>query len=520
MRSALALLLGGLVAGGGWGLQSRPLPRARPRRAWRAKLPCATISPSSSSSSSSSPTANPNPGPDDGLLRCSIWDVATMQQRFEELGVRPHHVRSIYKFMLGEHLAGLRGVALDGMDPEPDWTRVPELPKRAAEVLAAEFTASSSRVTDVRRPEAHMAAAGAELNPSPNPNINPKPQPKPKAGHRDEGAAPAPARPKLAREVANAKLGVELRSGLTVETVLIGHGEGAVTVCVSSQVGCAKGCKFCETGTMGLRADLGGAEILEQLWHAARLASQLSLDEIAPKPKIVDSAGAAVHKGAAPRETFEVTNVVFMGMGEPLDNVEAVVSAVGVMTEYWRLAPKRITVSTVGDRPDAIRRLAGSNVQLALSLHAPNEAVRQQIVPTAKFTTIPEILAAVEDFIRDSGAGKARDRVMVEYVVIKGVNDGVEHGRELGQLLSGHRVWVNLIPYNPTSAGARFGYEMPDAQQVMDMANAVREGTDAKGNPMKVRIRWSTQAGQPLEAACGQLAVKKMAQDAPPPASA
>eukprot|EP00968_Pinguiococcus_pyrenoidosus_P001883 scaffold93_cov233-Pinguiococcus_pyrenoidosus.AAC.3 len=178
------------------------------------------------------------------------------------------------------------------------------------------------------------------------------------------------------------------------------------------------------------------------------------------------------------------------------------------MTEYLRIAPRRITVSTVGDKPDAIRALAGTGVQLALSLHAPNDKLRQQIVPTGKHTSIPSILQAVEDFLEAQKAGKKRSSVMVEYIVIRGVNDQIEHAVELRRLLEGKPVWCNLIPYNPTSAGDRYGFEMPDTAQVSRFAEELRKGVAADGKPLKVRARWSTQAAQPVGGACGQLAVK------------
>ena len=195
------------------------------------------------------------------------------------------------------------------------------------------------------------------------------------------------------------KLVVELASGHRVETVLILHehkstASSRCTVCVSSQVGCARGCSFCATGTMGLLSNLGSAEILEQVWHA--------------RNEVI--AG------------YEVRNVVFMGMGEPLDNFDALLASLRGLTHQalFDLSAKHLTVSTVGASPDRIRRLADEapKVRLALSLHSATAPLREQLIPSA--TGLPELASAL-----DYHATTTRCGLMVEYLLIEGVNDRI-----------------------------------------------------------------------------------------------
>jgi adenine C2-methylase RlmN of 23S rRNA A2503 and tRNA A37 len=193
------------------------------------------------------------------------------------------------------------------------------------------------------------------------------------------------------------KLIVELASGHRIETVLILHdhkssGARRCTVCVSSQVGCARACSFCATGTMGIIAHLKAAEILEQVWHAR-------------------------HEVPA---GYSVRNVVFMGMGEPLDNFDALLGALRGLTHQslFDLASKHVTVSTVGASPERIRRLADAapKVRLALSLHSATLPLRQQLIPSA--TSMPALTDALDYHARSTGCG-----LMVEYLLIDGVND-------------------------------------------------------------------------------------------------
>ncbi|KAJ3076049.1 sorting nexin [Quaeritorhiza haematococci] len=191
-----------------------------------------------------------------------------------------------------------------------------------------------------------------------------------------------------------------------------------ISVCVSSQIGCKMGCTFCATGTMGLLGNLTSGEILEQLIHVMRFT-----------------------KGV-------LSNVVFMGMGEPLDNYANVVEAIGAMTDVKRfgMAASRVCVSTVGVVPrmkGLLRDVPG--IRLALSLHAPNQALRARIVPTAKAWPIDRLMEAVSAYVQK---GK---QILVEYILIENVNDTEEQAHQLGKLLQpfGKKVLVNLIPYNP-----------------------------------------------------------------------
>lgn len=302
------------------------------------------------------------------------------------------------------------------------------------------------------------------------------------------------------------KLVVELASGHRVETVLILHehkssGSSRCTVCVSSQVGCARGCSFCATGTMGLLSDLSSAEILEQVWHARR----------------------EVLAG------YEVRNVVFMGMGEPLDNFDALLAALRGLTHQamFGLAAKHLTVSTVGARPAAIRRLADEapTVRLALSLHSALAPLRAELIPSA--ASITDLASAL-----DYHASATRCGLMVEYLLIDGVNDrpsdadalaafcaerdaaasaGVTAAMQAGATppLSRKQAraaagYVNLIPFNPTEAGDRHGYATPSDATVERFHRRLREV-----HGVNALVRWTSAVGRDANGACGQLALEQ-----------
>jgi 23S rRNA (adenine(2503)-C(2))-methyltransferase len=284
-----------------------------------------------------------------------------------------------------------------------------------------------------------------------------------------------------------AKLVVELQDGISrIETVIIRHkqnGRNRTTVCVSSQVGCQMACTFCATGTMGLQANLWAAEIVEQVVHARARYPELN-------------------------------NVVFMGMGEPLDNYENVIESIQSMTDPAGLAipVSKITLSTVGVS-HAIQKLARDcpNLQLALSLHAPNDVLRKEIVPTTKAFSIAKILAAVKQYQKAGGK-----RIMIEYILIDGINSSVDVAHQLGKLLV--QEWdldcvVNLIPYNPTEAGDRYNFRAPTNEQISQFQNALSEYRCGSHKKMlRCTVRWSSQRGQDIDAACGQLALKKSIQ--------
>jgi hypothetical protein len=215
------------------------------------------------------------------------------------------------------------------------------------------------------------------------------------------------------------KIAVELQDGHVVESVLMRH-EGRVTICVSSQVGCAMGCTFCATGTMGIRGNLTSGEILEQLVHASRiLASSLgTLDDRTDVVVLDENDGGKKRE----RQLDLIRNVVFMGMGEPLNNYTNVLAACRAMIDrrLWNLAHNHVTVSTVGV-PSRMRDLTRDlpEVNLALSLHAPTQRMREKIVPAAKGTPIESLIDALDKHMMALAKGK------LNYPNGSGVEDGI-----------------------------------------------------------------------------------------------
>jgi 23S rRNA (adenine2503-C2)-methyltransferase len=253
------------------------------------------------------------------------------------------------------------------------------------------------------------------------------------------------------------------RDGAQVETVLMRYPTRA-TVCVSSQAGCAMACTFCATGQAGFERHLDTGEIVEQVLRAA---------------------------AASPRR---VTNVVFMGMGEPLANYDPVWQAVEHLHDHVGISARRITVSTVGVVP-GMRRLAGEGlpVTLAVSLHAPDDALREQLVPLDRRYPIAEVLDAAAEY-----AGARGRRVTFEYACIAGLNDAPHQAEALGRLLArfpgAGGAHVNLIPLNPT---AGFPGAAPGRARLLDLAARLR----AHGVTATVR----RNRGVDIAAACGQL---------------
>ncbi len=264
------------------------------------------------------------------------------------------------------------------------------------------------------------------------------------------------------------KLVFELADGAAVEAVLIPTRPGRVTVCVSSQVGCGMGCTFCATATMGLMRNLTAAEILGQV-HVAM--------------------GRVLETGA------RVTHVVFMGMGEPLNNYVATRDAVRVLTDPrgCALATRHVTVSTVGLIP-AMRRFAddfAGKVQLALSLHAGTDETRRQIIPLAEKYDLEMLrTACLEHPLPHSR------HLMVEYVVLPGVNDGASELEALAAWTRGIKCLVNLIPFNPFAGGQ---FRPPTVAEVERVASRL------KTLRVNASIRWPR--GGRVAAACGQLAL-------------
>ena len=401
-----------------------------------------------------------NPGARADPPKRSLLDLDAVERFARDHGIKKVHVASLYREIFR------RG--------RPDFSGAPDVSARDAALFADNFVVCTSEVIDT----------------------------------------------KVTADGTGAKLVVRLHDGRLVETVVIGHRRDSSaspsalrnTVCVSSQVGCAMGCTFCETGTMGLLANLTAGEIAEQVWHARRL---------------VGAAGAR--------------NVVMMGMGEPLDNLGEVLPALRALTHQSMFDMRRaaVTVSTVGV-PGAIKKLADEapEINLALSLHAPTQALRAKLLPSSAENdrALGRLAAAMRYHRARAGRG-----AMIEYIVIGGVNDGEEHARQLGRFvaeeLAGEKdddgdapspssspssssssssssfggvrdpggYFVNLIPYNPTEIGATHGYATPSDAACERMREILTEEFG-----VKAKVRWSTAKGREVDGACGQLALKSM----------
>ncbi|WP_051088194.1 23S rRNA (adenine(2503)-C(2))-methyltransferase RlmN [Arhodomonas aquaeolei] len=259
---------------------------------------------------------------------------------------------------------------------------------------------------------------------------------------------------------------LSLEGGNAIETVFIPENDRG-TLCVSSQVGCALDCTFCSTAQQGFNRNLSTAEIIGQVWFA-----QSALDA----------------EGRGRR----VTNVVLMGMGEPLANYRNVVPATRLMVDQhaYGLSRRRVTLSTSGLVPN-LRRLAGeSDISLAVSLHAPNDALRDEIVPVNRRYPLAELLDACRQYV----ANTPHRRITWEYVMLDGVNDSDGHARELARLLEGIPSKINLIPFNPFPGAA---YECSPAERIQRFASLLQRA----GYITTVR----RTRGEDIDGACGQL---------------
>jgi 23S rRNA (adenine2503-C2)-methyltransferase len=259
------------------------------------------------------------------------------------------------------------------------------------------------------------------------------------------------------------KLLLELADGNRVECVLLRDGIRR-SICISTQVGCGMGCVFCASGLDGVVRNLTAGEIVEQM---------LQLDRLLP-------------------EGERLSHIVVMGMGEPLANLPNLLPALGEASSEAGLgiSPRRITISTVG-LPPAIKRLVDHepHYHLAVSLHAPNDELRRQLVPVAKTIQLDEILQRADEYFDVSGR-----RLTFEYVLLGGINDRAEHARRLADLLGGRLAMLNVIPYNPV---AGLPYRTPSANATSTFCNILREA----GVNVNVRFR----KGDKIDAACGQL---------------
>jgi 23S rRNA (adenine2503-C2)-methyltransferase len=264
------------------------------------------------------------------------------------------------------------------------------------------------------------------------------------------------------------KLRLRTRDGKAIESVLIPDGD-KLTQCISSQVGCALDCSFCATATMGLHRNLDAGEIVDQVYRARALL-------------------------ATEEPSRRITNLVYMGMGEPLHNYLEVVRSLAILTDAdgANLSHRRITVSTVGLVP-GIDRLGREAVQvnLAISLNATTDAIRDTLMPVNRKYPIAALLAAVRRYPLER-----RRRVTFEYVLLAGVNDSLADAARLAELLGDIRCKVNLIPWNPHPHAP---YQRPAADAIEAFQNEVKR----RGLPAYLR----TPRGADIDAACGQLAL-------------
>lgn len=263
---------------------------------------------------------------------------------------------------------------------------------------------------------------------------------------------------------------IRFAPGVEAETVYIPDVGRAGALCVSSQVGCTLNCSFCHTGTQALVRNLTAAEIIAQV--------QVARDDLAEWP--------------SPKEDRRLSNIVFMGMGEPLYNLDNVADAIEVISdnEGIALSRRRITVSTSGVVPEIANLGARTNAMLAISLHATNDALRNELVPLNKKYPIAELMAAIKSY---PGLSNAR-RVTFEYVMLKGINDRPAEARALVKLMQGVPAKINLIPFNPWPGTQ---YECSDWGTIEAFAAVLNRAGYA--SPIR------TPRGRDILAACGQL---------------
>lgn len=256
-----------------------------------------------------------------------------------------------------------------------------------------------------------------------------------------------------------------LPDGRLVESVLMSFEDRpSLSACVSSQVGCAVGCTFCATGYMGFVRNLSAQEIVDQIMCMQRESGS------------------------------RISNIVFMGQGEPLLNTEEVIKSIRTIMDSVGIGQRHITVSTSGIIP-GIKRLAQERLQitLALSLHAPDEITRDEIVPINKKFPIPDLMAALAEYYQMTGR-----RITIEYVLLAGKTDSAEQARELAELLRDLHCNINLIPYNPTTAkDGVVVYERPS----IEVQQRFKRIAESSGKTVTIRL----ERGTDINAACGQL---------------
>ncbi|XP_006649584.1 dual-specificity RNA methyltransferase RlmN [Oryza brachyantha] len=347
----------------------------------------------------------------------SVFDAAYIRGEFAAAGISSHFIPLIWKYVLQNPRSG-------------DLDAVPSLPAAAYALLRQKFRPTTSTLT-----------TAAE-----------------------------------SKDRTTTKLLIRLKNGESVEAVIMRYdtrlgkydgkprpGGVRSTLCVSSQVGCKMGCRFCATGTMGFKSNLSSGEIVEQLVHASRYS--------------------------------QIRNVVFMGMGEPLNNYNALVEAIQVLTgPPFQLSPKRITVSTVGII-HSINKFNNDlpHVNLAVSLHAPDQDIRCHIMPAARAFPLGKLMDALQSYQNES-----KRTIFIEYIMLDGVNDQEQHAHQLGKLLETFKAVVNLIPFNPIGSSSTF--KTSSDQNVKKFQKVLR-------GIYSIRTTVRQQMGQDIAGACGQLVV-------------
>lgn len=279
-----------------------------------------------------------------------------------------------------------------------------------------------------------------------------------------------------------------VEDGCRVESVLMRHGSTSspqafrITVCVSSQVGCSVGCEFCATGQQGFKRNLSSGEITDQVLFFARLLK-----------KTKDKVGDEVATSSSPFAVARVTNVVFMGMGEPFLNYDNVLEAIKILNDKdgFNLGARHISISTAGII-EGIKKLSDEKIQvnLAISLHAPNDELRTKLMPINKIYPIEKVLAAVDDYIK-----KTNRKVMFEYLMIDKVNDSEKEAEELVKIMKKPLYFLNLISFNPVSHST---FKPSSGSKIKEFREILEKG----GVSVTQRHRF----GREIQAACGQLA--------------
>ncbi|XP_020584207.1 uncharacterized protein LOC110027216 isoform X1 [Phalaenopsis equestris] len=373
------------------------------------------------------------------MVFSSVFDVGTLRKEFENAGISSQFIPIIWKHVRQK--------------PNSELDEVPSLPAPAYPILRSKFKVMTSSLIS--------------------------------ATDSMDGLT--------------TKLLIRLQKGNLVEAVIMRYdprlgkydgkprpGGQRSTLCVSSQVGCKMACKFCATGTMGFKNNLSSGEIVEQLVLASRFS--------------------------------DIRNVVFMGMGEPLNNFTAVVEAIQIMMgSPFQLSPKRITVSTVDHlvlRWQSVETLLSGlyeiikvgiihsinkfhdtlpNVNLAVSLHAPDQDIRCQIMPSARAFPLGRLMEALRAYQE-----KSQQKIFIEYIMLDGVNDLERHAHQLGKLLQTLEVVVNLIPFNPIGTFSSF---RASTQQNVKLFQKVLRGS------YNIRTTIRQQMGEDISGACGQLVV-------------